>query len=156
MTVSNPAQTVSPGCTSNTLRIREATPADRDAIVALDQVAQSDPARIRFIERVLGSATCLVAERHQAVAAYVVLEYSFYEQGFVPMLYVDQRHRRHGLGRALLQAIVPYCETPKLFTSTNQSNQPMQQLLDTLGYSRSGIVHNLDPGDPELIYLLSL
>lgn len=28
----------------------------------------------------------------------------------------------------------------------------MQNLLKKLGYERSGIIHNLDPGDPELIY----
>jgi hypothetical protein len=37
----------------------------------------------RAIDRVLGSATCLVAEQHGGVVAYAALEYAFYEQGFV-------------------------------------------------------------------------
>ena len=138
------------------MRIRKGTPADRDAIVAFDHVAQSDPARIRFIDRILRSATCLVAERDRTVAAYAALEYTFFEQGFVSMLYVAQPHRRQGIGRALMQALAARCDTKKLFTSTNQSNQPMQQLLDALGYVPSGIIHNLDPGDPELVYMLDL
>ena len=44
----------------------------------------------------------------------------------------------------------------KLFTSTNQSNTPMQALLALLGYVRSGVIDNLDPGDPELVYFLDL
>jgi RimJ/RimL family protein N-acetyltransferase len=44
----------------------------------------------------------------------------------------------------------------KLFTSTNESNKPMQALLDQLGYERSGIVENLDEADPELIYFKEL
>jgi RimJ/RimL family protein N-acetyltransferase len=39
-----------------------------------------------------------------------------------------------------------------LFTSTNQSNIAMQRLCESCGFERSGIVENLDEGDPELIY----
>ena len=87
------------------MRIREGTPADRDAIVAFDHVAQSDPERIRFIDRILRSGTCLVAEHDDTVAAYGALEYTFYEQGFVSMLYVAEPHRRQGIGRTLMQAL---------------------------------------------------
>lgn len=138
------------------MRIREGTPTDRDAIAAFDHEAQSDPGRVRFIDRIFRSAICLVAERERIVVAYAALEYTFYEQGFVSMLYVAQPHRRHGIGRALMQALAARCDTSKLFTSTNQSNRPMQQLLEGLGYTPSGVIHNLDPGDPELVYMLDL
>lgn len=138
------------------MRIREATPSDRDAIIAFDHVARSDAGRVRFIDRVLRSATCLVAERGGGVVAYAALEYTFYQQGFVSMLYVAEAERRRGIGRALMQALASRCDTRKLFTSTNQSNQPMQQLLKALGYVPSGVIHNLDPGDPELVYVLDL
>jgi HicA toxin of bacterial toxin-antitoxin, len=36
------------------------------------------------------------------------------------------------------------------FSSTNRSNVPMQALFGKVGFERSGIIHNLDPGDPEL------
>ena len=144
------------GRASYTMRIRRGTLEDRDEIVAFDHVAQSEPARVRLIERILSSATCLVAERDQVIAAYAALEYTFYEQGFVSMLYVAQPHRRQGIGRALMQALAIRCDTAMLFTSTNQSNHPMQQLLGALGYIPSGIIHNLDPGDPELVYMLDL
>ena len=45
------------------------------------------------------------------------------------------------------------CQTGKVFTSTNQSNLPMQRLCDRLGFIKSGYVENLDEGDPELIYV---
>ena len=44
------------------------------------------------------------------------------------------------------------CKKEKLFTSTNKSNVPMQKLMEKLKYKKSGIVHNLDPGDPELFF----
>lgn len=42
--------------------------------------------------------------------------------------------------------------TEKLFTSTNQSNVPMQNLLIQLGFVESGYIENLDEGDAELIF----
>ena len=61
--------------------------------------------------------------------------------------------RRRGLATALMRAAELECQSGKLFTSTNQSNIPMQQLCDRLGFIKSGYIENLDEGDPELIYV---
>ena len=72
------------------------------------------------------------------------------------MLYVHVDHRRSGTGAALLRHMESLCQTPKLFTSTNLSNLPMQSLLGKLEYELSGVIHNLDEGDPELVYFKRL
>ncbi len=141
---------------TDAMQIREATPDDRGVIIALDNVAGLEPGRIKFIDRVLQSAACLVAERDRRVIAYAALEYTFFDNGFVSIVYVAQPERRRGIGRALMNALASRCETRKLFTSTNESNQPMLQLLNVLGYVPSGVIHNLDPGDPELVFFLDL
>lgn len=96
---------------------------------------------------------CVVAVRDGRVVGYGVLERSFFAHGFVSMLYVAASHRRHGAGTALLRALVRRCPTEQLFTSTNVCNAPMQALLLRAGSEPSGVVHNLDPGDPERIYV---
>ncbi len=136
------------------MQVRKGTPEDREVLVAFDQIAISDEERVKFIEGALRSETCLVADQDGALVGYVVLEYTFYDQGFVSMLYVAEAARRRGVGRVLMRETEARCETLKLFTSTNESNDPMQALLRSLGYVRSGIIHNLDPGDPELVYFL--
>lgn len=138
------------------LKIRDGVASDRDAIVSFDHVARKEPGRAAFIEKSLASAACLVAERDGRVVAYGVLEYTFFDNGFVSMVYVAESERRQGVGRRLLEALAERCTTPKLFISTNESNKPMQRLLDLLGYVPSGAVENLDPGDPELFYFLDL
>jgi ribosomal protein S18 acetylase RimI-like enzyme len=138
------------------MQARLGTPDDRDSIVALDRIAQSDLNRVASIERALQSETCVVADQDGSVIGYAVLEYTFYDQGFVSMLYVAEASRRRGVGRTLMREIEGRCRTPKLFTSTNESNLPMQALLASLGYVPSGLIHNLDPGDPELVYFLDL
>ena len=138
------------------MEIREATLADLDGIISCDAAARREAARVELITRILASGACLVAERDGQVIAYTALEYTFFEYGFVPILYVAEPERRRGVGRALMEGAASRCRTRKLFTSTNQSNQPMQQLLKLLGYIPSGVIHNLDPGDPELVYCLDL
>ena len=56
-------------------QLRDAIIGDRDRIIALDHIAQSEPLRVNFIDRVIGSELCLVAERDRQVIAYGVLEY---------------------------------------------------------------------------------
>lgn len=36
--------------------------------------------------------------------------------------------------------------------STNRSNEPMRRLLERQGFVASGVVENLDQGDPERVY----
>ena len=132
--------------------IRDACPSDLEAVLAVDRLAGASPARAGFIEHALRAHTCLVVEERGRILGYGVLEYSFFSNGFISMLHVDGPERRKGFGSALLQALIGRCAAPKLFTSTNASNRAMQALLLQAGFTESGIVHNLDPGDPEVIY----
>lgn len=136
----------------NRLKIRRAKLADARAIIRLDQLARTDLSRVEFINRSVKAGSCHVAVSVPRIIAYAVLDYSFYGNGFISMLYVHPDHRRCGIASALMRHLGSVCRTPKLFTSTNQSNCPMQALLKKLGYARSGIIYNLDEGDPELVY----
>jgi hypothetical protein len=55
-------------------------------------------------------------------------------------------------GEMLLRYLVSICKTPKLFSSANQSNRPMQTLFAKVGFEQSGMIHNLDPNDSEIVY----
>ena len=77
-------------------------------------------------------------------------------RGFLRLLAVRETARRRGIGSTLFRAAEQRCASDKLFTSTNASNAAMQQLLARLGYVRSGKIENLDPGDPEWVYVRAL
>jgi ribosomal protein S18 acetylase RimI-like enzyme len=133
--------------------IRPAAITDTSAIIALDPIAQDSASRRAFIQHSVASNTCFVAEQPPQIVGYAVLDYSFYEQGFVSMLMVRANCRRQGVGASLMRQLESVCQTGKLFTSTNLSNLPMQSLLARLGYKLSGVIHDLDVGDPELVYV---
>ena len=138
------------------ISIRSAIEGDIETLCSLDLIARKDKERRDFIHREVASGTCFVAVDQEEVIGYGVLNYSFYRNGCIDMLYVDSNHRRRGAGSALLSHMGSLCRTVKLFTSTNQSNLPMQSLLTKSGYELTGVIHNLDEGDPELVYFKRL
>ncbi|WP_369199332.1 GNAT family N-acetyltransferase [Streptomyces sp. PU-14G] len=136
------------------LHVGRAGAADWAALAAIDAVAAAgDRARRDSIPRWCERGVVLLARDSSGPLGYSVLEYSFFEQGFVTMLTVAPHARRRGVGAHLLVAAEAACSTEKLFTSTNVSNHPMQRLLRRAGWLPVGLLHGLDEGDPELFYL---
>lgn len=134
------------------MEIRQARDDDVAVMCAADRIAVDQKKRQEVIRKLVREGTAYVAVLGGAVAGYAVLEHSFFERGFMSLLMVRQAHRRRGVGSALVRHVEGLCESDRIFTSTNQSNLPMQSLLQKLGYRHSGTVEDLDPGDPELFY----
>ncbi len=135
------------------MAIREVASADFSAIASLSRGSDPVPVAAYPTERLKNAPACLVATFGETVVGYVALDYSFYGNGFIPILFVAETARRSGVATSLMRAIEHKCKTPKLFTSTNQSNIPMRSLLAAIGFEPSGIIHNLDEGDPEVVYI---
>ena len=136
--------------------IERASSGDFEHICALDETAHGKPARRRLIETACESGHISVARVEDVVRGFVIADESFFSQSYVRLLMVHPEFRRRGLATALMRAAELGCQTGKLFTSTNQSNIPMQRLCDRLGFVKSGYIENLDEGDPELIYVKML
>lgn len=136
--------------------VRLALSGDLDALLDLDAIARRESKRRSFIAQALTSGQCWVAEDPSdtsVLLGYGVLNDSFFEQAFIPLVVVRDSARRRGVGSAIIRALESRCRAAKLFTSTNASNEPMRRLLAQLGFIPSGQVDNLDEGDPELIFV---
>ena len=134
------------------MMIRNATENEVDQIIAIDYVASTEETRRQQIREWIKEDCAIIALVDGRVVGYAVLEYTFFSCGFISMLLVQEVHRRYGIATALVKRLEEACNTVKLFTSTNESNVPMQAFLESMSYEPSGIVHNLDEGDPELFY----
>lgn len=133
--------------------IERASSEDFEHICALDETVHGAPARRQLIGAAFAQGWISVARVDDVIRGFVIADESFFGQFYVRLLMVHQDFRRRGIASALMRAAELDCQTDKLFTSTNQSNLPMQRLCDRLGFVRSGIIENLDEGDPELIYV---
>jgi ribosomal protein S18 acetylase RimI-like enzyme len=133
------------------MRVERATEDDLEGILAVD-AAHMGTAREAFLEAAVKKRECYVAREGEDVIGFAVLNRAFFGEYFIDLLIVHPQQRRKGVGRSLMRRIEALVPSEKLFTSTNQSNAPMQALCEALGYTKSGWVENLDEGDPEIIY----
>jgi GNAT superfamily N-acetyltransferase len=135
------------------IRVRLAGTRDRRAFAEIDPRVTNDLHRREVIDSAMASRQCLVAERLGHPVGYGIFSQNFFERDFVDLLIVSEGARRAGIGTAILHAIEQNCAADRLFTSTNESNVPMRALLEKCGYEPSGHIENLDPADPELVFV---
>lgn len=134
------------------IAVRVGARSDHRSLVQIDQYAISHFDRASAIADALASEGCFVAEAEAEPLGYVVLNYAFFGFGFIPLIVAASAHRRKGIGLRLLVEARARCTSRKLFTSANVSNKPAHALFTRAGFVRSGIIENLDKGDPEIVY----
>lgn len=136
--------------------VRRAYQSDLKEMLAVDPLARSgDSDRRTYLAQAVVQDSCFLAADDQAACGFVVIKPGhFYDRDFIDLLMVAPDHRRQGLGRELMRTAVAAATSATVFTSTNESNAPMQSLLESEGWSLSGKLDGLDDDDPELVYYL--
>jgi GNAT superfamily N-acetyltransferase len=137
------------------LVLRRAVPADAALIAAIDAAtgAPASPAHDVRRAALLADGHSWVAGVGGAGAGYALASRGFFARPFVDLLVVAPAFRRQGVGLALMAACQHDHDEDRLFTSTNRSNSAMRALLAKAGFQPSGRIDNLDPGDPELVFV---
>jgi len=133
--------------------IRLTTDEDLPVLVQLDHVARVDDGRREVIKDAVCANLAWTIEDSGNIVGYGVISHGFFGRSFLELVYIDVNKRSHGYGPRLISFLEMQSRSEDLFTSTNESNSHMQRVLDKLGYKRSGVIHNLDPDDPELVYV---
>jgi ribosomal protein S18 acetylase RimI-like enzyme len=141
---------------SDLIRVRWASKKDLASLCNIDERVIKHSRR-KFINSSISKRECLVALQDGIPAGFAIYNTgSFFDQTFLWALVTDPKFRRMGIGSNLIRRVESLCPNNKLFTSTNRSNSAMQALMKKLGYRRTGIVRNLDPGDSEIFYVKKL
>jgi len=138
------------------IKIRRAEQSDAQILKKLDTIVTIDPTRAEFIDRWLKDDIVLVAEIDNTVVGYGVFNHAFFYQGQVDMLMIHQDYRGQCIGECLMKELEKLCDTPKFFVTTNMSNHRMQKLLRKLSFRSCGYINELDPRDPELVYVKNI
>ena len=134
--------------------LRAAQVQDLSAIAAIDLQGLH---RLEEIQALIREQASLVAVKRGEIVGFLGLKPGhFYQRDFIDLLLVAPRWRRHGIGRALIRAALQNASTPRVFTSTNESNTPMRELLRSEGWHPSGVLTGLDEGDPEHVFFHDL
>lgn len=133
--------------------IRPIGPDETDLLARIDPRLTSNPKHLAHLGDLMGAGLSWLALRVGEPAGFTIVTRHFFNFPFVDLLHVAAAHRRHGVGRTLMDHCEQAHDADRIFTSTNESNAPMRALMAKAGWRPCGQVDALDPGDPELFFV---
>ena len=133
--------------------IRSGSADDSAYMKALDGLVPGRARSRDWYDVAVRSGDVLVATLDGKFAGFAIHHRHFFERDFLSLLVVEPMCRRRGVASSLLAAVERRCDARELFTSTNRSNAVMLSALTRWGFVPSGRIDNIDPGDPELVFL---
>lgn len=134
-------------------QLLEASMEHIEEICAIDQEVVGDFSRSEYIRTAINQKRCIIQQTEKGIAGFLIYTNDFFQNSFISLVIVKPSNRRKGVATALLSFYVEMAASPKIFSSTNQSNTSMHMVFEAAGFIRSGFIENLDEGDPEIIYV---
>ena len=134
------------------MRIREPGPGDIPACVALAAQVIDERRAVVLLRAHAERRELLVAEAAGAVAGVLAYRTDWFQCTFVNVIAVAEATRRHGVARALLDAVAERSPSPRLFSSTEETNTAAIRMHRALGFAAAGYIDHLPQGYRELLF----
>ena len=126
-----------------------------DDIANIDEEVIGNDSRHDYIRKAIEEERCIVAYDKNLIAGFLIFDTHFFDCSFISLIIIRPSERRKGYASSLIEYFTKIAPTKKIFSSTNKSNQAMQEVFKVNGFTHSGYISNLDEGDPEIIYFKS-
>jgi len=94
----------------------------------------------------------IVAEDAGEVVGFIAYRTDWFQCTFVSLVVVKKEKRRRGIARALYKSVEQMSPSPRLFSSTEETNGASIQMHTALGFAPSGHIDNLPQGYRELLF----
>lgn len=128
---------------------------DLDNIVKIDEEVIGNNSRCEYIRKAIEEERCIIANDKNLIVSFLIFDTHFFDCSFISLIIVKPTERRKGYATSLIKYFINSSPTKKIFSSTNKSNQRMQEVFKVNGFIKSGFIENLDEEDPEIIYFKS-
>jgi GNAT superfamily N-acetyltransferase len=132
------------------VEIRAAQSSDVQAVMQL--AAGLGPRAGPFVRSHLDRHHVLVAELDGEVVGMLAYRTDWFQCTFVTLVSVREDYRKRGVARALYRAVEDMSPSPRLFSSTEETNAVSIQMHTALGFQSSGHIDNLPQGYRELFF----
>src|SRR6266536_2821466 len=134
------------------MEIRGPEPRDVGAIMDLAADVIGSERAGPFVRSHLERHHVLVAEREDEMVGFLAYRTDWFHCTFVSLVSVTKDARRTGVARALYEQVERMSPSPRLFSSTEETNAVSIQMHSALGFAPSGHIDNLPQGYRELLF----
>jgi predicted GNAT family acetyltransferase len=132
--------------------IREPKPSDLPSVMTLVAEVRGPERAEAFVRSHVERHHLLVAELDDEVVAMLAYRTDWFQCTMISLVCVRQDVRRRGVARALFEAVERMSPSPRLFSSTEETNATSIRMHTALGFVPSGHIDNLPQGYRELLF----
>lgn len=105
-----------------------------------------------FVKSHLERHQLIVAEADDQVVGFVAYRTDWFQCTFVSLVVVREDWRRRGIAREFFKSVEAVSLSPRIFSSTEETNAASIRMHTALGFTPSGHIDNLPQGTRELLF----
>jgi len=94
----------------------------------------------------------IVAEAQGDVVGFLAYRADWFQCTFVSLVGVHEDYRRKGIAREFFKSVEAVSLSPRIFSSTEETNTASIRMHTALGFTPSGHIDNLPQGVRELLF----
>jgi GNAT superfamily N-acetyltransferase len=125
---------------------------DLDAVMRLAADVIGSERAGPFLRSYLDRHHLLVARDGGHAIGVIAYRTDWFQCTFVALVAVTKDRRQQGVARALFRAVEEMSPSPRLFSSTEETNGVSIRMHTALGFAPSGHIDNLPQGYRELLF----
>jgi len=134
------------------MEIRHPQPSDLGAVMELATEVLGPERAGPFIRSHTERHHLLIAESEDEVVGVLAYRTDWFQCTLVSLVCVQKDFRRRGIARSLFAKVEEMSPSPRLFSSTEETNGVSIQMHTALGFVPSGHIDNLPQGYRELLF----
>jgi GNAT superfamily N-acetyltransferase len=134
------------------IEIRLPRVADADPCAALAALVIGEERSGAFVRSHFERHHLIVAEADREVVGFLAYRTDWFQCTFVTLVVVKEGFRRKGIAREFFKAVEAMSPTPRLFSSSDETNPISIRMHMGLGFTPSGHIDNLPQGTRELLF----
>jgi len=128
-------------------RLADATPCSELAALVIGEERAG-----AFIKSHMERHHLIVADANDDVVGFLAYRTDWFQCTLVSLVVVREDFRRRGIAREFFKAVEAVSPTPRLFSSTEETNARSIRMHAALGFVPSGHIDNLPQGPRELVF----
>jgi GNAT superfamily N-acetyltransferase len=134
------------------IEIRLPRPADATACAELAAGVIGADRAGPFVKAHLERHQLMVAEAGGEIVGFLAYRTDWFQCTFVSLVVVREDFRRKGIAREFFRSVEAVSLSPRVFSSTEETNVASIRMHTALGFVPSGFIDNLPQGVRELLF----